>query len=172
MKKTLRGFTFIEVLLYIGLFSLLGTAMLTFAWDIIELSERGKTERLITEEGRLALVRIESLIRDSAGVDESASTWDDADGILVLNEFGSSDTVTLYRQNGQIMMRQSGHDPIALQSRNVQVSSLFFRNFSSADKSGMYIDIAVTVETLPTLPHQYSSSLTLQTGVTSRNLGL
>lgn len=172
MKKKLHGFTFIEVILYIGLFSLLGTALLTFTWDIFKLSEEGNTERLVTEGGRFVMERMKYDIRGAAGVDTEASVFDSANGKLVLEKLGSSDTVTFELQNGQVVMQESGQEAVVLQPRNTYATALLFERFSPPDHSVEYITITLTFETILQAPIEYASSLTLETGAVIRNLGL
>lgn len=172
MKKKLHGFTFIEVILYIGLFSLLGTALLTFTWDIFKLSEEGNTERLVTEGGRFVMERMKYDIRGAAGIDTEASVFDSPDGKLVLDELGSSNTLTFELQNGQVVMQESGQEAIVLQPRDTHATALLFKRFPSPDHSVEYITITLTFETLLQAPIEYASSLTFETGAVIRNLGL
>lgn len=172
MKKRLRGFTFIEVILYIGLFSLLGTALLTFAWDILKLSHEGNTERLVTEGGRFVVERMKYSMRQAAGVDTETSVFESADGRLVLDQFGSSNTLTFELQNGKVVMQESGQDAIVLQPQNTQTTALLFERSSSPDQSVEYMTVTLTLETLLQAPLEYASSTTFETGVVIRNLGL
>lgn len=170
-KKHARGFTFIEVILYLALFSFLGTALFEFTWDTLKLREQGGTERALTEEARFATERIKYLIRNSS-VDTTSSVWDSADGKLVLDVLGSSDTVTIERQNEQVIMQVSGQDAVVLQSQNSRATTLLFEQVHSSDESAQYVDMTLTIETLATAPPEYATSLTLQTGIFVRNFGL
>ncbi|MFZ3032136.1 MAG: prepilin-type N-terminal cleavage/methylation domain-containing protein [Candidatus Moraniibacteriota bacterium] len=171
MKKRLRGFTFIEVILYLALFSFLGTALFEFTWDTLELREQGSTERALTEEARFATERIKYLIRNSS-VDVASSVWDSVDGKLVLDVLGSSDTITIERQNERVVMQVSGQDVVVLQSQDSRSTTLLFERAYSADESAQYVDMTLTLETLLTAPPEYTTSLTLQTGIFVRNFGL
>lgn len=172
MKKPLRGFTFVEVILYIGLFALLGTALFTFAWDMLRLSHEGNTERLVTEEARFALERMKYSIRGATGIDGDNSIFESADGKLVLDLPGTSDTVTFERESGQLTMQVSGQDKVALHSQDLRVTTLRFERFTGSDQSPEYIDIQATFETAVTAPSEYVSTLTVETGASLRNLGL
>ena len=172
MKKRARGFTLIEVILYIGLFSLLGTALFTFAWDVIGVTEQGRTDRLLTEEARFAAERIKTSIRSAAGIDVENSVWDSTDGRLVLEVFGSSDTITFERQNERLIMQVSGQDPVFLQSADTRNTTLLFERSHAVSAAAEYVDLTLTTEMVQTASPLYASALTLQIGAALRNLDL
>jgi hypothetical protein len=111
-------------------------------------------------------------IREAAGVDTEASVFDSADGKLVLDQLGSSNTLTFELQNGQVVMQESGQEAVVLQPRNTYATALLFKRFSPPDHSVEYIMVTLTFETILQAPIEYASSLTLETGAVIRNLGL
>ena len=172
MKKNVRAFTFIEVIVYIGLFSLLGTALFSFAWDMIVLKEKSYTQQTITEEARLSLEYMKFQIRNSAGIDEANSSWDNNNGKLVVEIFGSSDTVTFEKENGGIIMRRSGRDSVRMHSRDFQARDLIFESYRDRAGKVSSVGIQVTLETPENISQEYRAVFSLKTSVSLRNHSL
>ena len=169
--RRLRGFSFVEVILYLALFSLLGTALFEFSWDVLILREKGRTERFLVEEARFMTERIKYLTRNSS-VDVANSVWDNADGKLVLDVLGSSDAVTIELVNERVVVQVTGSDPMLLQTQGSRTTALTFSRLHSSDESAQYVDVVLSVETLATAPPEYASDITLTTGMFIRNFGL
>lgn len=168
----MRGFTFIEVLLYIGLFSLLGTALFVFSWDIIDLSEKSHTEQSLVEEARFSLEKMKSVLRNSTGIDEENSVFDSVDGKLIVHIRGSSDTITFENENDRVVMRQSGDTSIALHSGAFRVRELIFEKYKALGQPASFVSITLTLETRENASAQYTAETSLKTGVYLRNFGL
>lgn len=171
MRKKMRGFTFIETILYLALFSILGTALFGFSWDVITLREQGRTERQLVDEARFVMERVKYLLRNSS-VDVPSSVWNSANGRLVFDVVGGSDTVTISLQGGRVVMQQSGGAVIPLQATDSRTTVLRFERAYSADNSSQAIDVTVTMDTSTSTRPEYTSSITLQSGIFVRNFGL
>lgn len=172
MKQALKGFTFIETLLYIGILSILGTALFTFAWDTFELAQKSRSDEKVLEETRFILEKITYLLRGATGVDEAESVWDDANGKLVIDLLGTSDTLTIEQQNGQLTLQRTNEDPVALHAHDFQTSRIFFERYRKTDNSISSIGITVTLETPAGMRNGYATGATLSTAVFLRDLGL
>lgn len=172
MKRTLRGFTFIEVLLYIGILSILGTALFTFAWDTLELSQKSRSDEKVLEESQFILEKITFLLRGAQGVNEAESVWDDANGKLVMNLLGTSDTLTIEQQNRQLTLQRTNEDPVAFHASDFQTSRILFERYRKTDSSISSVGITLTLETRSGMGNEYTTLATLSTAVFLRNLGL
>ncbi len=170
MKQAMRGFTFVEVILYIGLFLLLGTALFAFAWDTIRLTEESHAGRLMTTEGRLSLELMKYHLRRANGIEVDQSVFGDTQGVLVLDQPGVSDTLTLYVNDGILSMQVSGEEPQTLHSQDIRTTGLVFDRMYDGAHDVEYIHIVLTLEmatqTIST------TEMVLQTGVSIRNHAL
>lgn len=125
----LKGFSFFEVILYLGLFSLLSTALLTFSWDTLSLADKQESEEIVFSDARFISEKLNNLIRNSAGVDTPSSVFDQEQGKLVLLQVNSSETITLELLDGQIWITRSPSSSTTLHSRASKVDSLTFKKY-------------------------------------------
>lgn len=172
MKKNVRAFTFIEVIIYIGLFSLLGMVLFRFAWDTITLKEKSDTEQAIVEETRLSLEYIKFQLRNSAGIDEGNSSWETDNGKLVVEVLGGSDTLTFEKEGGGIIMRKSGENSVPIHSSRFQARELFFEPYRDTDGTVSSVSIRITLATPENISEEYNAVFSLKTSIYLKNRGL
>lgn len=136
MQKTARGFTLIETILYIGLFVLMAGAVLNFVWNTLDLSGKDRSARAAYAEARLVSMRLNGLIREASGIDAAESVFDDPNGKLVLEQLGTSDTLTIDLQGSRVMLTETGQSAVPLQSSQTETTSLTFTQAGTeADQS-------------------------------------
>lgn len=175
MRKTLKAFSFFEVILYLGLFSLLATALLTFSWDVLDLSDKNETGQYVFSDARFVSERLGTLVRKASGIDTEASVLDDSNGKLVLNQIGSSDTVTVELVSGRVMLTESGSEAVALHSLSTQVASLTFQKYGTSEDGSEYVGYTLVFEAAKNdenAPSRYQAATTLESGAFIRNSGL
>jgi hypothetical protein len=162
----------VEVILYIGLFLLLGTALFTFAWDTIRLTQVSNAERLMTTEGRLSLELMKYHLRRAHGVVTDQSVFGDTQGVLVLDQPGVSDTLTFSVNDGILTLQVSGEEPQALHSEDIRTRGLVFEHMQDSAHDVEYIRVAITLEMTTLAPTFSTTEMVLQTGVSIRNHAL
>lgn len=174
MTKTLRGFTFFEVIIYLGLFSLMATALFQFALNIFDLEVKDRTSRRVFSDARFISERINYFIRNAGGIDENASVFEDANGKLTLNVIGSGDTTTIEIQNGKVVLKESGEEDVNLNSADTQITNLMFTKYGAEADGSEYIDFTLTLESVGnnTTRSPYQSETEIQSGTYIRNSGL
>lgn len=170
--KTLRAFSFFEVLIYMGIFSLIATGLLAFAWDVLHLSEQDRAARQVYSEARVTSERLKYLIRNSAGIDVPASRMSDADGKLVLNQLGSSGTLTIDLDGGRIRLSESGQGEVKLTSANVRVTDLTFLDYGSAADASEFVSFSLTLESPSETRPTAAAATTIESGAFIRNSGV
>lgn len=107
MKHSLRGSSYFEVILYLGLFSMMATALFQYAWDTIDLSVKNRTERRVLSDARILSERLNAIIRNATGVDTSDSNFDFENGKLVLDE-DSGERVQISLVEGRLILNRGG----------------------------------------------------------------
>ena len=127
-----KGFSFIEVILYVALVSLVSTAILSFTLEIFEIARRDRSAHAVLSDARGAVERMRFLIRGAEEVDVDASRFSDADGRLVLKKNGSGGTYILSVRDGVLEVQDDG-ESMALTSDGSRVRSLIFENGTSPD---------------------------------------
>ena len=173
MKKSLRGFTFFEVIIYLGIFSLMATALFSFSWDMIDLGTKDRTSREVFSDARMVSEQVKYLIRNASGVDQENSTWDDARGKLILQKLGTSDTTTIDIQNDTVTLTETGRSDISLHSSDVRVTELRFSEYGTRADASEYIGFTLTFESVQNGTRSPSrATTTIQGGAFIRNSGI
>lgn len=170
-----KGFSFFEVILYIALFSLIATALLTFSWEVLSLTDKQRTEEAVFSDARFLTEKINTLIRRSAGVDQGSSILEDSDGKLVLLQLDTSDTITIDRENNQILFTESGGEAVPLHSPQSRVESLTFQTYGQAENGSEYVGYTLVLNALQNdtlAPLRFQVSTTVESGAFIPNSGL
>lgn len=170
----LKGFTLFETLLYLGIFAILSFGLLAFTWNISDLSVKESVSRQTSSDARFVAMRLETLIREAASVDEGSSVFDDADGRLVLGQPGSSDTVTISLSGGRVTLMGTGMDPVALHASSTAVSELRFEHVGSAADGSEYVGFTLVMQSAQDGQSRasYDAVTTLRSGAFLRNQDL
>ncbi len=170
----LRGFTLFEVLLYLGIFSIMSLGLLMFNWNISDLGVKENVSRQTASDARFVAMRLETLIREAASVDEGASVFDDADGRLVLGQPGSSDTVTISVAGGRVTLMGTNIDPVAFHSSAAAVSELRFEHHGAASDGSEYVGFVLTLGSVQSghTRASYDAATTVRSGAFLRNQDL
>lgn len=173
MQQTLRGFSFFEIILYLGLFSVMATALLQFSWNVLDLGIKDRVSRQVFSDARFVTERIGYFIRNASGIDTGASIFDDANGRLVLNVLGSSDTVTIDIQNGAVVLTETGRPAVVLNGADSKVGSLTFLNYGTRADRSEYADFTLVLESAGNdiAGSPYQATTTLRSGSFIRNSG-
>lgn len=134
-----QGFTLIEILIYLGLVVLLGTALAVFFWNMSDLRERNELAQSAALEARISTQRIGGLIRNS----ESLVSF--APDRIELGEPDTSSVTAIFLSDGQLFV-DNGTDVSALTGSGVRVTSLQFEEWHAADAPAEIIYYTITFE--------------------------
>lgn len=141
MRNRPNGFTLIELLLYVAIVSLVVSALIPFAWNVIEGGVKSTTEQEVFSNARFVSERIKSEIRNASGINSVAATS------ISLAEFNSSVNPTIIDlSGGKIRITQGAGSPVNLNSNDTTVSSLTFTNYTSADNKTKNIQFNLTMQ--------------------------
>lgn len=175
-RKSSIGFTLIEVLLYLAIFSFIAGALFIFAWNVSDLGVKDRTARAVVSEARLATGQIDFLIRSAAGLDRGASRFDVAPGRLVLKKSGGDGTLSIEQTGGRVTVTDSASPGLAvpLTGPHSQATALVFADVSSVDRTAENISFSLTLRSpgSETVRAPYGFETALRSGATLRNRGL
>ncbi|MDD5083954.1 MAG: prepilin-type N-terminal cleavage/methylation domain-containing protein [Candidatus Moranbacteria bacterium] len=170
-----RGFTFIEVLLYMGIVSLMLTAIVSFAWVIIDAGVKSATQQEVYATTRYVSERLMYEIRNAAGIDVSdfdVNLASDETKNCSLAQEGTSESLRIFVSNNQVFMRLPSLEIVPLQSTDTKVTNLTFTDYSSGDSKAKYVGFVLTVESnYPGAAgrQEYQESVTIRSGVEVRS---
>lgn len=172
-RKILRGFTFFEVILYLGLFAALAPALFQFFWNVLDLGNKDYASRRVFSDARLATERIDYFIRNAESIDTDNSVFDNANGKLVLNKFGGSGTLTLAIEDNKIMVAETGQPAAALNGPDSRVTGFTLTRYGDRATASEYVDFTLTLQSAQydTARAPYQAATTLRAGAFLRNSG-
>lgn len=141
-KQSHRGFTLIEMLVYIAVMLLVTTAgiMTYLSLDMVLL--RNATERRLTNAADVAIERMVRDIRAAESVNGGLSTLGTSPGVLVLVD--GSTTTTFSLSGGKVMVNVNGTDIGPLTGEGVTVDALTFTDYVGTDTELVRVALQLT----------------------------
>lgn len=172
MKKQL-GFTLIELILYLALVTIMLSAIIPFAWNVIGSGAKSGTQEEVNTQARFISERLNMEIRNASGINSSDFDTNlalDPNKKLSLSETNGNNPTIIDVVSGQVQITQGSNPPVALNSTDTRVSNLTFSNFSSADNKTKNIEFTLTVQTLPSSARQeYQFSVSVESDAEVRS---
>src|SRR3990167_10720956 len=95
--KTDRGFTFIEIILYVSIVSIILVALVPFAWNVIGGSVKSSAEQEVNSQARFISERIKYEVRNADGINSVAAAS------ISLDPPGTSNDPTIIDLSGGIL---------------------------------------------------------------------
>lgn len=139
MKKK-AGFTFIELILYITIVTVMLSALVTFAWNIIGATSKSNTEQEVFSQSRFISERIKYEIRNSTGINSVAAT-----SISLITAVPSTNPTVIDFTGGNIRIKQGAAAIVVLNSPDTVISNLTFTNNTSLDNKTKNISYIFTL---------------------------
>ena len=147
-RRGIKGFTLIEVLLYVSLVTIFLTGMVYFAWDTILGNIKAGVHQEVQENTRFAASRIQTEIRNAPNINLAISGF----GIDLANNPGSVLSLTgptpfyplnMRVEEGALEVKRGTSGWIAVTSSSVRVSSLVFYDLSDAGSENIRFKITI-----------------------------
>ena len=173
-----RGFTLVELILYVALVGILLTAAAIFATDVVLGSIKGRVKAQVQSEARFALEKMRQEI--VMGKNIITPTQGNSGNILQIEIPGSpASTLTCLQASGSIIQVSQGGiaSPAScnttwqdLTSGNVEVSNLTFTNISSGTSLGEEaVRISMTLKNKnPGGKKEFDAEMNLETSIALR----
>lgn len=160
-----KGFSLVEVLIYLSIIGILGTVLTALALRVSFL--RSKSYALYEKQANAGEIMeyISRKIRFSEAVMNPARGT--ASSALELDIAGSPDNLFFYEDNGRLYSRSGTGRPIALDSGETRISGLEFRNLS-ADSGKDSIRFVFTLEYKNSDSQDFSTTGGFETAASTR----
>jgi type II secretory pathway pseudopilin PulG len=154
MKK---GFTLVELILYVAIFTLMMTSLIPFAWNIIGGGAKSTTQQEISSNARYVSEIIKYEIRRASGITSVTSTS------ISLTNFSPDSTTVIGLSGGKITISKNGGGAVNLNSNDTTISSLTFTNYTSAGNTSENIQFAFTMNSnFNQTRKEYQSTLSVE----------
>ncbi len=143
---TKSGYSLIEVLIYIAIFSVLVIVVMNVFIVFISFFNEGRGNRAILESGNAVMERMSREIRLASYVRYSTSTLGSSFGALDLDTLDSSSNPTNVKfevNNGGIEFVQGSTTMGNLLGDNVEVTNLIFRKIDTGNSKAVKIEMTL-----------------------------
>lgn len=124
MKK--NGFTLIETLIYLALFAIIMTGVLTSVYSVSETSSRNQAQAMVLEEGTFLVGKIDWALSGAREIDQPTSVGN----TLLLTRFDGS-TITIEATGTDMLLTRDSSSPQVLNNTNVSVENLTFTHIEA-----------------------------------------
>lgn len=138
LPRSNRGFTLIELILYIGIVTIILTAIVPFTWATIGNTTKSSTQQEIYDSSRFLSEKLKYEIRNAKSIVSVTPTT------LTLLEFDNSNTVINYANNTLTIQRGSSPSTL-LHPTTVKITSFVFQNLSSANNKSQHVQFNFTL---------------------------
>lgn len=158
-RITDRGFTFIELILYVSILTIMLSVIIPFAWDVIGGSIKSSAQQEVNTQARYLSERIKYEIRNALNVNVLGNSLI----ILSTSNPATNPTYIFRTGNNLLIMQGNGSSQIMLHSANTKLSYWNVNNYSSADGKTKNVQFTFTLETAFNSSNQkYIASTTVE----------
>lgn len=145
-KKYKRGFTLIEVLIYLFLLVILLAAIVNSTLLLAKNYRNVKAVRTIENSAISSMDRMVREIRNANGINGAQTNYGVNAGSLMLdttNSSGANITLRFYLAGGKVMLDRNGSVVGPLTSSDANVSSLIFRHIATSTSEAVKIEMTI-----------------------------
>lgn len=164
-----KGFTLIEVVLYIALLGMVLTAITAITIGIVQTNQKLHTVDEVQYNTRFVSERVKKAVRESISVNASASTFDSHPGTLTLiHPDGAEDPTIFSISNGTFQVIRGTGPAVDLTTENVQVTNFVLKDRTPPDeRSSIIVELTISHNN-PTGSNIYSYEESIEFAVGSR----
>lgn len=152
------GFSLIELLVYIGIFGMVLSALIPFAWSVIQAGEKNMVIEEVNTNARYISERIKLEIRNSTGINSATGS-----SLSLSTSTPLTNPTVIDLSAGNIRITQGANPAAVLNSSNSAISSLNFVSYSSGDNKTKNVQFSFTLTgNFPSARQEYQNSTTIQ----------
>lgn len=137
--KFLTGFTFVELLVYIGLFAVISVLVVNTILMTIKAFNVFRVSQNINSNAELAMERMTREIRLADEINDVLSVFNGHPGQLFLNtinpQTGATTTIEFFLATTTLMVREAAASAQILTSSKALITNLVFRKITNSDIS-------------------------------------
>jgi type II secretory pathway pseudopilin PulG len=170
IKKSEKGISLIEVLVYIGVFSLVMTIVVSFVFWFIRSNTKAKVMREVLDSSKRVMEMITQEIKESDYV--YLPTTSATQLSLKTRKYPASGEefsyLDFYLCDSRICLKKESQDPIYLTPENIEVNNLVFTQIMSGDYLSIRINLGLNYNNINNRP-EYEASVDLTSTASSRS---
>lgn len=159
-----RGFSLVEMVLYVSLFSLISVLSMNMLMQTMKSFTELRISRDINDSAVYVMERLTRDIRAATSVDMPNSTFDATPGRLTLNTVNASGTAMVVEYDvlsSQLHVKENGVDKGSLMSAKTKIDALIFNYVNTGSTAGVRIHLHLRSErgSVSTVDHFYNTIL-------------
>lgn len=162
MRNT-RGFTLIEMLIYIAIIGGIVASFVSFTFSVSNSRNKAYVIQEVQANTREAMEIITQKIRSASGVNAGSSIFDVDPGYLSLTMTSSSlnpTTIGLNHDNGVVEIKEGVNASTTIMADETKTTSLIFTNLTDGSRENIEISITAQYDNPSNDPNfAYSQSL-------------
>ncbi len=165
-NKNKFGFTLVEIILYIGIVSMILVSVSSLGWIVVSSGAKSRVQEEVSGTARYVAERISYEIRRASGI----GSW--SANSITLNNFAPDTTtvITWDSPTGKVRINKNGTGFVDLNSNDTAVTTLTFTNNTSVDNKTKNIGFTLTVSANTASGSQiYKSETTVRSTVELRS---
>jgi prepilin-type N-terminal cleavage/methylation domain-containing protein len=164
MKKNNRGFTLIELIVYVALIAIFVTGAIQFGINVVYGRVKSNVVQEVTQNLRLTSKKVMFEVRNASGINSVSAT-----SICLSNSDASRNPTRIYLSGTELRIGWGGGSPVCagltsdfkLTSNLVEVTSLTFTNLTTLSTRSKNIKFTLTIDSLnPSGRAEYERSQT------------
>ncbi len=168
ISKNNKGFSLIEVIIYVAIIGGLLVTLTNFILAISGSRNKSYAQQEVNANTRLALNILTHKIKSSNGINVSSSTFNTSPGVLSLSMSSSTLSPTIFTlSNGRLTISEGVTTSQFITSQRVNISSLIFTNLT-ADSNHGNVGISMSFNYASSSDASYNFSSSLNTAVNLR----
>lgn len=149
-----QGFTLVELLLYVGLSSLLLLTMTLFLSTLLESRVKNQTVAEVEQQGAQIMRAMTQLIRNAESI--TSPTQGNSAAALTLDVLAAANDPTVFDlASGVLQITEGAGSPVALSNTRVTASGLTFQNLSRTGTPGAVRIVFILTHVNPTGRNEY-----------------
>jgi len=161
-----RGFTFVELILYVGIVAVIISAIIPLSWAVIEGAAESGVQQEIWSSARFISEKIKWEIRNSSGINSVT-----ANSISLGNFLPADNPTVITFTYPNVTVKKGAAAAVRINPDGVRVGILVFTDFSSGDGKSKQIQYYLKVESGGTsLRQEYQQSLIIDSSAEVRSL--
>ncbi len=142
--KQQRGFTLIELVLYIAIISGFLVTTIFFAMRVVEGGQKARAEAEVQQNLRIAMERINRETRSALDLNAGSSTFDSNPSVISLAGGAGEDPIVFSVNGGILQLSKGASGPYNVTTNDVEVTNFVVHDLSVSNRTKV-IQIEMTV---------------------------
>jgi hypothetical protein len=169
-KKKLKGFTFLEVILYLAIATIVVGIFFAFGWNIVIARVKSATCRETHQGAILVAERLKRELRMSESIDRGESVFGEVPGKIVFDT--PAGPVTIESVDDRVRIKRGSSDPVYLSGDNMKIRNFLLEDSKNSEDETTYVGFSFDAEAYyPDAQNrqEYQCAIPEKSGVAPRN---